>query len=216
LLSACGPPYRGWCPAPPCPDADGFALGGKIASLQSNDSRSTTKWARRLLRVLDAYAASDPCGEDRRTAHPRLHRSVRPPHHDHRPGRQPEDRRPAAHIGDELACDAAGAHPRRTVPRTSTTPSSRPTPAHWTGEPLADPQSASGQEEYEVGKLTLDRLLIATEPLVKASELVRSQRLSAPDWLGRDAGDVAAGWWPGGDGLQEAHRRRPAGMRLGK
>jgi hypothetical protein len=45
--------------------------------------------------------------------------------------------------------------------------------------------------ECKVGKITLDRLLIGTQPLVKASELVRSQRGRRPLWLGRDSGDVA-------------------------
>jgi hypothetical protein len=48
------------------------------------------------------------------------------------------------------------------------------------------------QEDYEVGKITLDRPLIGTQPLVKPSELVRGQRGRRPLWLGRDLGDVAA------------------------
>ena len=41
-------------------------------------------------------------------------------------------------------------------------------------------QSTSAQEEHEVGKITLDRLLIGTQPSVQASELVRGKH----------------GWWP--------------------
>ena len=46
--------------------------------------------------------------------------------------------------------------------------------------------------EREVDKITPDRLLIETQPLVKASELVGSQSGRRPLWLGRDSGDVAA------------------------
>ena len=59
-------------------------------------------------------------------------------------------------------------------------------------ERFADPQSGGDHEEYEVGKITLDRLLVGTEPLVKASELARGQRGRRPLWLGRDSGDVTA------------------------
>jgi hypothetical protein len=41
-------------------------------------------------------------------------------------------------------------------------------------------QSTSAQEEHEVGKITLDQLLIGTQPSVQASELVRGKY----------------GWWP--------------------
>jgi hypothetical protein len=44
-------------------------------------------------------------------------------------------------------------------------------------ERLADPQSAGHKEESEVAKITLDRLLIGTELLMKASELVRGDAL---------------------------------------
>jgi hypothetical protein len=69
----------------------------------------------------------------------------------------------------------------------STAPSSRPTTAHWTGDPLADPQSGWRQEEYEVGKITLDRLLIATEPFSESVGTRPQSAPSAPAWL-----DVAA------------------------
>ena len=36
-------------------------------------------------------------------------------------------------------------------------------------------QSTSAQEEHEVGKIPLDRLLTGTQPSVQASELVRGQ-----------------------------------------
>jgi hypothetical protein len=114
------------------------------------------------------------------------------------------------------------------------------------GERLADPQSRGDQEEDKVGKITLDRLLIGTQPLVKASELVRGQRNRRPLCLGRDLGDVTARVvtrasypqarahapertlrvalasdrpLPGaeGDGLPvERRRRRAAGKRLAK
>ena len=57
------------------------------------------------------------------------------------------------------------------------------------GEGFACPSwSAAG----EVDKITPDRLLIETQPLVKASELVGGQSGRRPLWLGRDSGDVAA------------------------
>jgi hypothetical protein len=36
-------------------------------------------------------------------------------------------------------------------------------------------QSTSAEEEHDVGKITLDRPLIGTQPSVQASELVRGQ-----------------------------------------
>ena len=97
--------------------------------------------------------------------------------------------------------------------------------------------------EREVGKITLDRLLIGTQPSVKASELVRSQRGRRPLGLveiratsghglwrvGRQArtptprnaagGMASDGPLPGaeGDGLRVAcPGEGPRGMRLAK
>jgi hypothetical protein len=58
------------------------------------------------------------------------------------------------------------------------------------GEGFACPSWSAA--EREVDKITPDRLLIETQPLVKASELVGSQSCRRPLWLGRDSGDVAA------------------------
>jgi hypothetical protein len=50
--------------------------------------------------------------------------------------------------------------------------------------------------ECEVGKITLDRLLIGTQPLVRASELVRSQRVGGPFGLVAIRATSGHGLWP--------------------
>ena len=72
-------------------------------------------------------------------------------------------RRPAADFGDGLIMRAAGAS-AEDGPTYLTVPSSRPT--RPTGR-RAPRRSAvrRDQKEHEVGKITLDRLLIGTQPL---------------------------------------------------
>jgi hypothetical protein len=76
-------------------------------------------------------------------------------------------RRAAADLGDGFLMRAAALS--QNGPRTSRP---CPHPVHV------------GPEVHEVGKITLDRLLIGTQPPVQASELVRGQ----PSWR-------SPGWW---------------------
>ena len=75
-------------------------------------------------------------------------------------------RRPAADLGDGFLMRAAALS--QNGPNTSLP---CPHPVHVR------------PEVHEVGKITLDRLLIGTQPSVQASELVRGQPSWAVSWL---------------------------------
>jgi hypothetical protein len=84
-------------------------------------------------------------------------------------------RRAAADLGDGFLMRAAALS--QNGPRTSLP---CPHPVHV------------GPEVHEVGKITLDRLLIGTQPSVQASELVRGHQVGGL-LAGGELGDVAAG-----------------------
>jgi len=79
------------------------------------------------------------------------------PQRDHKGGNS-RMRRPAADLGDGFLMRAAALSQDGHVPLYG-----------------ALIQSTSAHDEHEVGKITLDRLLIGTQPSVQASELVRGQ-----------------------------------------
>jgi hypothetical protein len=125
--------------------------------------------------------------------------------HSHGPGRQLKDAAPSGRLRRWFDDQAASAQPENC-----------PTDFHCAlvqvqvaplhGERFANPQASGHKKEHKIWKITFHRLLIATQPLVQALQLVDGQRGRRTLRLHRDPADVAAR--VGSNGVVSASKRK--------
>lgn len=96
------------------------------------------------------------------------------PEHRDRPGWQLQDAAPSGRLRRRLDDEAASAEPENcSTDFHRALVQVQIAPLH--GERFADPQASRSQEEYKIWKITFHRLLIGTQPLVEAPQLLDGQ-----------------------------------------